>query len=239
MNRRVMVLRAGLVCLLAPSASAADVRVTPVRIVLTGAAPIASMHVENAGSEEILMQLRLVKWSQRDGQDGFEPTSDVIANPPGFQLKGGGDQIVRFGLETAVGKDEMTYRVFIDQVPRAEDAKANQVQTVLRISIPVFVPGTASEPRLVWSLIPGHPATLRATNGGNAHIEIDGAVVKNVQGDTLATIGRPAYILAGQTHDWPIGALVKTGERVTIQAQTDLQPVAVEVTVSPDAAGHP
>lgn len=241
MNRRLV--WAGML-LLAHAAVAADVRVTPVRVILSAAAPIASMHIENAGADELLMQLRLVKWSQHDGQDLFEPTSDVIANPPEFRLAPGADQIVRFGLEAASGAEEKSYRVFIDQVPRAEDAKANQVQTVLRISVPVFVPGEGAAPHLTWSLFTGSSRSiLRATNSGTAHIEVDAFVLRDGAGKVVATVDRPAYLLAGQTHEWSLAPALHPGRSVKLEAQTDRQPVAENLTVASsqaaDVAAHP
>ena len=235
----------GLVLTLASAAPAADVRVTPVRITLSSGAPIASMHIENNGSEDMLMQLQVLNWSQRDNADVLEPTTDVIANPPQFRLAAGGDQIVRFGLQVQAGSEEKSYRVLIDQVPREQDAKANQVRTVLRISIPIFIPCEGALPRPQWSIgaATGQTPVLRLTNAGNAHLEVDSVALREAKGTLLGKLGRPAYVLPGQTHTWTLTGIapLHSGQSVKIEAETDWQPIVETVTVAGGAyaAGAP
>jgi fimbrial chaperone protein len=222
-------------------AEAADIRVTPVRIVLSTDNPISSMHIENNGTDPVLMQLSVVSWSQNDGQDLFAPTNDILGNPPQFRLPAGADQIVRFGLQTTAGTDEKSYRVFVDQVPQ-QTAPANGVQTVLRISVPIFVPGKEAAAKLQWDFSngSGHPV-LRVTNSGNAHAQIERITLSDNMGQLRGQIDQPAYILPGQFHVWTVQSNLLGGEQVHLHADSDIGPIDRELVLkaADNAPDHP
>lgn len=206
-------------------ASAANIIVTPVRVTLSARAPIASLEVKNGGDAGVLMQVRLRHWTQSDGKDVLSPTDDLLANPPGFRLAAGASQIVRFGLERKPPAVEGTYRVLITQVPEQHLLRAGEVQTVLNISIPIFVEGPNDKPDVLWSLrrVHGTGLQLEAINRGTAHIEIGRLRISTPKGQLLVTLDKPAYVLAGQRHSWtlPDRTAIASGTTVTLNAETD------------------
>ncbi len=216
-------------------ASAANIIVTPVRVTLSAKAPIASLEVKNGGDTGVLMQIRLRHWTQDNGKDVLSPTDDLVANPPGFRLAAGATQIVRFGLERPPANSEGTYRVLITQVPEQRLLQAGEVQTVLNISVPIFVESPNDKPDVLWSLRRVHGARLQlqAINRGTAHIEIGRLRITGAQGHLLVTLDKPAYVLAGQRHSWtlPETAALASGTTVTLNAETDSASVERKLVV--------
>jgi len=100
-----------LAALAAPvSAQPASLRVFPVRITLAPSRPIATLTVSNTSPVAVALQMGLVAWRQQDGQDRFEPTEQVLANPAIFKIEPGAQQVVRLGLRTPLDGKEGSYR---------------------------------------------------------------------------------------------------------------------------------
>ncbi|MFD2428818.1 molecular chaperone [Sphingobium scionense] len=93
---------------LTPPASgwAATLKIYPVLVALDDKTPVETMTIENSGDAPARMQVRVVAWRQDNGQDLFEETRDILANPPLFEIAPGGQQIARFGLRTAPAPTE-------------------------------------------------------------------------------------------------------------------------------------
>lgn len=133
----------------------ANMQVAPVRMVLTPTRPISAMTVGNGEDSEIAVQAEVFEWSQEDGEDVYRATQDVLVNPAIFKLAGEGQQIVRLGLRVANGPREHSYRIFMQQLPRDQalpevGAPGAQVQTLLRVSVPIFVPPVVATQDMQW-----------------------------------------------------------------------------------------
>ena len=94
------VARAAVLCLslLAASAQAGSFQVNPVRLSLSAAQSTTAFTVTNQSEQQLVVQLRVMAWSQHDGQDVYTDTHDVLVTPPIFQLEPGRTQTVRAGL---------------------------------------------------------------------------------------------------------------------------------------------
>ena len=120
---------------------AAEFQLNPVRLTLTAQAPIGSFALTNTDTAPVRVQLNLEDWDQspEDG-DIFTPAKQLIGNPPLFSVQPKASQTVRIGLTHPASADvEQAFRAFFQEVP-ASAADTTGIQTLLRISVPIFVP---------------------------------------------------------------------------------------------------
>ncbi len=207
-----------------PAFSAA-LKIAPIRILLGAHNTVQVMRIENTGSETTRLQLQILSWSQRGGRDYFAPTRDVLANPAMFEIAPHKIQIVRIGLRTKAGAMEKSYRLFVVEVPNSIP-QSGRVQTLLRISVPVFVPAPNAVGRLVWHAWPSGPnkLTLSLQNVGNAHTQIHHITLDDgTHNAPLGVSNRMLYLLPGTHHEItiPINGPAKPGQSVELKAATD------------------
>jgi fimbrial chaperone protein len=224
---------------------AASFKVYPVRMVLTPKQAIQTMVIHNNGSEPSRVQLRVFAWRQVDGQDVFEETQDVLANPPLFQMGPNGDQIARFGLRVSPGLAEKSYRVFLQEVPDAEPNDPGEIRTLLRISIPIFVPAPNATGRLTWRLLAtgGRRVRLLVRNDGNAHVQISRLTLAGSGGAPLVHADASVYLLPGTAREIALDAAapIGTGQPIKLTAETDQGNIPAEMVseAAPHEAGRP
>ena len=246
----------------APAAWAASLRVAPIRIVLTPGHAVAAMTIGNAEDAEVAVQAEVFAWSQVDGKDVYEPTRDVLVNPTIFRVGAQAQQIIRVGLRVPAGEREKSYRIFLQQLPHqqpsgpavaADRTPGVQIQTLLRIGVPIFVPQkaapTSSRPLVQWGVeradaspvltlaqtsTPAYRLNIR--NGGNEHIQLTQIVLRHPNGDEFARKSLSQYVLAGQATALPMDLpSLAVGSAFSVEAQSDAaQPVPAVQLRMPD-----
>ena len=196
----------GLACALAGDAMGASLHVAPVRLTLAPVRPVASVTLGNGEDEEVAVQVEVMAWSQRDGQDVYTPTPEVLVNPSIFRVPGRGQQIVRVGLQAPAADTERSYRVFFQQLPRDQalpqaSGAGARLQTLLRIGVPLFVPTSAPRQDLHWRLAPSGPGAAPGTyrlwldNRGTDHLQLTEVRVRNESGAELLRKALSWYVL--------------------------------------------
>lgn len=207
------------------SASAGSFSVNPVRVTLTGGQTVGALTVLNNGDEPTVVQLEVVNWSQRDGNDVYWQTKEILATPPIFTVPPGGSQIVRVGLRRPPdAQRELAYRLFLQEVPPPPKPGFQGLQVALRLSIPVFVVPTALvKPALQWQAFRAGAGDIkvRATNTGTAHVQLANFTLSASGGAGLGTQQAAAYLLPGQSRDWTIKKDAAAGSALHVVAQTD------------------
>jgi fimbrial chaperone protein len=100
----------------------------------------------------------------------------VLANPPIFTVPPGGSQLIRAGLRRPPdARRELTYRIFLQELPPPPNPDFSGAKMLMRVSLPVFVvPALAAEPVLRWKAAHTSDGALKIslTNIGNAHVQI-------------------------------------------------------------------
>lgn len=198
-----------LACALAGDAMGASLHVAPVRLALAPARPVASVTLGNGEDEEVAVQVEVMAWSQRDGQDVYTPTPEVLVNPSIFRVPGRGQQIVRVGLQAPAADTERSYRVFFQQLPREQalpqaPGAGARLQTLLRIGVPLFVPASAPRQDLHWRLAPSAGVAagtyrLWLDNRGTDHLQLTELRVRNESGAELLRKALSWYVLPGSS----------------------------------------
>ena len=217
------------------AAGAGTFDINPVRATLTPAQAVTAITVHNGGDEDTVVQLEVLSWSQQAGKDVYGPTREILATPPIFKLAPGATQIVRVGLRRAPDPQrELTYRLFLQEVPAAPKEGFEGLRVTLRMGIPVFVtPPVAAAASLQWSAVrtPQGQISLGASNGGNAHIQIMNIGV-SLSGKELGRLTEPSYVLAGQSRSWPpLPVNAPPGSVLRVVSRTDAGDLSADVVV--------
>lgn len=211
-------------CVAASPLGATSLRVAPVTLDLAAPAAASSIRIWNDGPEPVTVQVRIFKWSQREGQDEFEPSDAVVVSPPFTVLQPGGENLVRV---VRVSKEPVTreesYRLIVDQLPLDRTDRENEIDFVVRHSLPVFFsPENEGEPVLSWAVEQqdgGYRVTAR--NSGPEHVRIADLRLGNGGETTLARRpGLVGYVLGSSTMRWFIPGEAAVGASVTIEADT-------------------
>lgn len=153
-------------------AQAGQIRISTVRIDLSDKQPAATVTITNDGAEKSLVQIRALSWTQADGKDVQEVTSQLIVTPPMAEIEPGGRQMIRVGF---VGKRqtpaEGTFRLQVEEVPRQDTEQQHNVETYLRISVPIFIAAATPKaaPALTAKLAREEGGELRLYNAGLLH----------------------------------------------------------------------
>lgn len=211
------------IAIAAPQAArAARLAVVPIRIELAAKANFCSLHVSNEGPDEVAVQIRGFRWNQdADGADRLDQ-ADIRLNPSIFELGPGQKKLVRCSLPAEAGEGEDAHRLLVDELPRASPAPGT-MQTLLRLSLPVFRTPAGAAPILRWTA--GPDGSLRLANSGNRHAMISRLVVGYAGSRPALVIERGFYLLAGasRTIALPAGA----GEVSDVEAVAGAGRIAV------------
>ena len=218
-------------------ALAGSFSVSPVRLTLTAAEPIAALTVRNSGGEPAVIQLEVASWIQEEGSDRYQPSRDLIASPPIFTVPPGGSQIVRLALRRAPeARQELTYRVYLAEVPSAPSPGFTGTRVALELGVPVFVsPIAGGVPSLHWQLArrPDGKVSILARNSGAlsariTSISLSSAAGANTSRQTIAT-----DVHAGQQREWPLNdkQLSAAGTSLRLNARTERGDVEADVVM--------
>jgi fimbrial chaperone protein len=223
-HRRVVLL---MLLLQAGVSWAGSFSVSPVRVTLSAAAPIAALTVRNNGDEPALIQLEATAWLQQDGNDSYAPTRDLLATPPIFTVPARGAQVVRLGLRRAPdARRELTYRLYLQEVPAPPGPGFTGMRVALRLGVPVFVaPALASAQVLTWQLLrrPDGGLAVACLNDGKLHARIVSLTLVPAGGIALPPVAIATDVHAGQRREWPLAAdlPLMPGTAVHLRAVTE------------------
>jgi fimbrial chaperone protein len=208
---------------LSSPALSASLRVAPVLIDLSAPTATSNIRVWNDAPKAINVQVRIFRWSQRDGQDVFTPAENVVASPPITQLKPGGENMVRIVRTSKEPvKGEESYRMIVDELPPAGKQAATVVM-VVRHSIPVFfADGTASSPAVSWSIKPVSGGyNVSAENRGDRRFKLANLSLTNGGTAVAKRDGLVGYVLGRSTATWFVPANGKSVGALTIHGENE------------------
>jgi fimbrial chaperone protein len=211
--------------------------VSPVRIELTSQRLTDALQVRNDGSGPVVIQLQIVAWSQENGRDIYQPSDGLMATPPIFTIEPGATQIIRVGLLRSVDEQkELSYRLFLQEVPSRSKAEFRGLQVALRVGLPVFIlPKVKAVPALSWQVTHDASGQMEVTlrNDGTAHVRIwDFTLYAPGNAQALAAQQVSAYLLPGHSRTWKLAtdaAQPRPGDAIRIEANTDAGSVHTDI----------
>lgn len=229
-------------CALAQPSLGGSFEVNPIRVELSPSARSAALTVKNSGTEPVVVQISAQAWTQNNGVDVLSPTREVLVSPPIATIAAGAQQIVRIGLRRAPdARQELSYRLFLQEVPPPPKAGFQGLQVALRIGLPIFVQPRSgpAKPALVWEAHRREPGSisLKLSNEGNGHIQIrDIAMFRAGEKEPVATHASLVYVLPGQSQAWDLKTRHAGGEasdRLQLKASTDAGSIETAIQVAP------
>jgi len=161
----------------AAPASASTFNISPIRVELANGHRTEALTIMNAEDSPVVIQIRVLSWSQKSGSEQLEDTRELLATPPVLQIPANGRQIIRVALRREPDpSQELTYRVIFEEVPQAAPTDFTGLRVALRLSIPIFVApahGRASA-EVAWASrwLANGQLELAATNNGSGHLQI-------------------------------------------------------------------
>jgi fimbrial chaperone protein len=228
---------APLLALVPAAADAGSFQVNPIRIEMAKGVTNAVITVRNDGEEPVVVQSSVMAWTQEDGKDVYKETQEALITPPVTTIAPGAEQILRVGLRrTTDPRNELPFRVFLQEVPPPPKPGFTGLQVALRVGIPVFVAPLAPLPRkLDWSARLGADGAilLAAQNRGTAHVQVTDFEVRLADAnEPLARESMLAYVLAGQRREWTLEVpadRTKSATELRLKAFTDAGEVDIPV----------
>lgn len=228
MTRPVAALAGLLLCLCAPAAEAASLRVVPTLLDVASPTVATSIRVTNEGAAAVSVQVRVFRWTQVNGEDVLEPTTTVVVSPPIALLQPGVENVVRV-IRTSPSPviGEEAYRLLVDELPDPAAPPAAGVNLLVRHSIPVFFGAAASAPDLRWSIAPAEGGyALTASNAGERRLRVADLELTDAAGRVAgAAPGLAGYVLGGSTATFVVsGSGLVPGSTASISARSEAGP---------------
>jgi fimbrial chaperone protein len=167
---------------------AAQLRVEPVLLELNAPAAAGTLTLRNDEDIEVTVQTRVFRWSQADGNESLDATTDVVASPPAIKLAPHSDytvRVVRTSKQPVRGEE--SYRVIIDQLPDGRQRGQRAINILIRQSIPVFFRAAQlTTANVSWSLAyEGGKVVVTASNSGDERVRIASLRLRDAAGSTI------------------------------------------------------
>jgi fimbrial chaperone protein len=192
---------------LAAPAAASTFNISPIRAQLAGNHRTEALSIVNADDSPVVVQVRVVAWSQKNGAEQLDDTRELLATPPVLQIPANGQQIVRVALRRDPDpSQELTYRVIFEEVPQAAPKDFVGLRVALHLSIPVFVAPAHGKPsaQVVWESrwLPNGQLEVAATNSGSGHLQVTDFEAQ-FPGSLMPLRGVTSkYVLPGSRMSW-------------------------------------
>lgn len=218
----------------APVARAADVSIMPVNVRLDRANDRATVQVQNNGTEPVTMQAEGIRWTRENGQDVDGPTTDLLVNPPIFQLQPGQVQVLRVGLRRPPDlQQEATYRMVLREVPTPRTGADAQVTGAVRVlvalRVPVYVAPNQVRRDASWSVqrASSGETVATVTNAGNVHVKVSELRITGANGEVKSMVvpGAQSVVFPGEQRSYRIPTPAGPPSSVQIMTDQGLQQV--------------
>lgn len=204
-------------------AQAGGFAIVPLRVEL-GPQRTSSLTVTNT-DEAKTFEVRVVRWTQQDRNDTYTQSDDLLLAPATFRLEKGASQVVRIQLNRPLDAAEHPYRIFIDEVPVAQEIRPNTLKTVVSMAIPVFV-APASGPiargdAALSVVLEKDVLKLQMRNTGKANLKLREWVVTSPRAGDLLKVPSAAYVLVGNTMTGDYPLRIQADGPLTVKVVTD------------------
>lgn len=189
---------------LAPPVQASTFQVSPVVLEVPAGGHTVAFTVRNSETEPVSIQIRLFRWTQRDGEDVYDKTDTLIASPPILRIPGAGAQLVRVGPRS--GPLSGAYRVILEEI-LPPSVGTNQVRIALRLNLPLYVLAEhAAKAPLRWSgwRMPAGDIVLQAENPGTLYQTVAAIGTVDAAHKDVPLTTHFAVVLPGGSKRWSV-----------------------------------
>lgn len=210
----------------------ANFLIWPIYPVIESSEKATPVWLENTGKDSAMVQIRVFKWSQSNGEDEYENQQEIIASPPIVKIEGEVKQMIRLSRSSVSLADEKehTYRIIIDELPfnSEQNKEISQVSLKMRYSLPFFVYGKGlgsgkseqtvkineKNPRaksiLNWSIhSQDNKNYLQIENTGLLTARISGFKINDQNFKSLTESSSFGYVLPGKAYNFELSSDIK------------------------------
>lgn len=190
---------------LAPAspALAGSFRVDTTNIKIAPDKATGEISLTNVDAEPVSVRVSALKWTQKDGIDVYEETSDVIASPPIFTVASGKRQLIRLGFRTRT--PGAAYRLITEEVPPPASGRRG-IMVALRLDMPLYVLAAGGSPALSWVAWrnQANQLVVEARNAGTAHSAVLGIVAEDASGNRIGSTRAAGVVLPASARRWTL-----------------------------------
>lgn len=161
----------------------------------------------NAGKTPAKFTVLVRAWNMVGGQSVLADTRDLLVNPTEFTLAPGASQVIRVALRKKPGAQELTYRLFVQELPSeatarttapGQDGRDVSLDLTVAFSLPVYVtPAGAKSSVQATPMRDGADLVLTLTNSGTRRATYNGLVALRGEGRVALT---SFAVLSGATY---------------------------------------
>jgi len=185
-------------------------QVNPIRITLSPQSSSSLLTVRNDSTEKVRFQIGVFAWDQSaEGEMLLNPTEDLIFYPNLLTIEPGDERNIRVGTNRAIVATEKSYRVFVEELPSADNSQAKGIRILTKMGVPIFIQPAKRllQGQVEHMQLGGGEFSFVIKNAGNVHffprtIRVQG---KDTVGEMLVERQlQPWYILSGGTRKYSI-----------------------------------
>ncbi|MGD9765287.1 MAG: molecular chaperone [Candidatus Binatia bacterium] len=190
-------------------------QVTPISIALSAREPSAVLTIHNESADSLRFQASVFSWRHDGaGEPVLSETQDVVCFPSLLAVAPGARAHLRVGTVIAAEAVEKAYRVFIEELPRANDGtsarpREHAITILTRMGIPVFLApagGSAlAQASIADMAFERGVLSFALRNPGAVHFRALSVQVRGVGASGAPTFQRESaggYILAGESRPY-------------------------------------
>ncbi|WWO96440.1 MAG: fimbria/pilus periplasmic chaperone [Candidatus Dasytiphilus stammeri] len=212
-----------------PVVPAASLNIWPIDPIIECNDNTTLLWLENVDKNDIVLQIRIFSWQQKQNQSFLEKQNDIRVSPPIVLIASGQKQLLRLVKIIAPSKyEEKAYRIVIDEIPRVNNYQDNgekqniELKFKMRYSIPLFVYGSnikspsdilhplnnnlvLSTPKLHYFILnEKNKNYLHIRNEGIVHAKLSEVYLEDNKNKYLVSDGLLGYVLPGNEIIVPI-----------------------------------
>lgn len=185
-------------------------QVNPIRITLSPQSASALLSIQNDSAETARFQIDVFEWDQAaDGEMVLNPTEDLIFYPKLLAIDPGDQRNIRVGTKQLAVATEKSYRIFVEELPPADNGKQKGIRLLTKMGIPVFIQPTKQlvQPQVGQMKMSTDGFSFEIKNTGTVHffpgkIRVFG---KGTPGEILLDRQlQPWYVLSGGVRKYSI-----------------------------------
>lgn len=188
---------------------ASAIEVTPTKVFMNESQHFTFVTVKNLSDHKVFMQAEALDWQQKNNENMYSPSSDLIITPIIFPIEPKKEQIVRIGKKNTNNKleEELSYRLLLSELPDQYNVSKG-IKIMLRLNLPIFIqPKMKTELPIKWSKekLKDNKIELSIYNPNNYHQMINKIELKDkLDKDLYKQQNAFIYLLPKQKHTWYI-----------------------------------
>ncbi|OFA30615.1 hypothetical protein BAE46_10360 [Glaciecola punicea] len=205
------------------SSSAWAVIISPVKVELSPIHSVVTVTVSNDSDSPLILQSEVLAWTQANGEDLLEESTDLLVAPTIAKIEAEGVQIFRVTLRhPTVAVAERAYRLVLDDVSNIEgQRKGDGINLLFSHRLPVFVAGTGKvgpRPHFESCANSAQRGCVRLVNDGDQYVQVQSLIVNGINWKENLDAGN--RVLAGAWKQWTFASPPASAGQLTVTAET-------------------